>query len=615
MRTGTGRQRQQGPGERPRWRSGATAPATVGAVLLAAILVWAGPMAAMALVGAAPSEAAQSEAESHIAGGTDRGLELSRAATRKGSVSQAVGDVDGDGRHDLVWAGPDAGTDVAAAVVFFGRADRGADRVVVANGGDPVAGMAIVTLDHDGQGADELLWYDPTGARAARLWQLSGSRQWTSRQLGAPPTGATPVVGDLSGDGRADLLWHGGTGGDLLSRATAAGTFVSESFWPEGGLDPFVGNFDGDDADDVIWYDDETGRGVLWWGGSTLSAAPFDIGTGSTLRVGQFDGIGGDDLLVSGPNGFVELDGSGDRLFYPSLVPVWVAAGSAVADVNGDRRSDVVLVGSAGQPEAHGVWNNDAGGWLWEPWVWSEVAQIGRIDVESAPKSGLPPALLLSGDLDGDDTEEMVLADATTAELGPAAGMWQRGFRREAIYRHPNPWSAPDGLVVRTLGITAGRVVTPPIKAVTDGCGAGWPVHAAVADLAQGLLSAAAADGLALCINFGFRSFAEQAALRGRRCADVGFPGNLDCIERWSSGSWPFDGSNQIQRPGYSRHQLGLAIDLGDRDGYATAEVTSWLSANAHRFGFYNLGDRHRLGPAFQWGSGAEPWHISLDGR
>ncbi|MFN0026766.1 MAG: D-alanyl-D-alanine carboxypeptidase family protein [Acidimicrobiales bacterium] len=586
-------------------------------MLVAGLVGFGEPGASPALAGAGVPErmvGLGAELKGRAAGNGPEGLTLARSTTLRGTVSQAVGDLDGDGRQDLVRAELDAGPGLAAAVVFFGRVDGGVDRTVVAGGGDPVAAMAVVTFDHNGDGTDELLWYDPTGARPSLLWQLSGYRQWSSRQVTAPPPGSSPVVGDLSGDGREDLLWHGGAGGDLLSRATTAG-FLGEPFWPEGGLDPFVGNFDGDGAQDVIWYDDVTGRGVLWWGGSKLSAAPFDIGTGSTLRVGQFDGVGGDDLLVTGPNGFVELDGSGNRLFYPSLVPVWVAPGSTIADVNGDRRSDVVLIGSASQPEAHGVWNNDAGGWLWEAWPWSEVAQLGRIDVESAQKSGLPPAVLLVGDLDGDDTEETILADATTNEAGPVAGMWQRGYRREAIYRHPNPWSAPHGLVVRTLGITAGRAVNPPLRAVTDGCGGGWLVHAAIADLAQGLLSAAAADGLALCINFGYRSFAEQAALRARRCAEVGFPGDLDCIERWSSGQWPFDGSNQIQRPGYSRHQLGLAIDLGDGDGYATAAVTTWLSANAHRFGFYNLGDRHRLGPAFRWGSGAEPWHISLDGR
>lgn len=543
------------------------------------------------------------------------GFGLARLSALRGRVSQAVGDVDGDGRDDLVRAELDAGPGSPAAVLFFGRADGNSDRVVVANGGGPVAGLAVTTLDHNGDGVDELLWFDPAGSRSSALWQLSGSRQWSSSQVTAPPPGSTPVVGDLSGDGREDVLWHGSASGDLLSRATANGGFGGESFWAEGGLHPFVGNFDGDGADDVIWYDEVTGRGVLWWGGTTLSAAPFDIGAGYTLRVGQFDGVGGDDVLVTGPNGFVELDGSGDRLFYPSLVPAWVAPGSAIADVNGDRRSDVILVGSASQPEAHGVWNNDAGGWLWEPWTWSEVAHAGRIDIESAPKTGLPPAVLLSADLNGDDTEDIVVADTTTAALGPVSGMWLPGHRREGIYRHPNPYAAPAGLVVRTLGITGGRAVNPPLTAVTDGCGGGWLVHAAVADLAQGLLSAAAADGLALCINFAYRSFAGQAALRARRCADVGFPGNRDCIERWSSGQWPFDGANQIQRPGYSRHQLGLAIDIGDRDGYATAEVTSWLSANAHRYGYYNLGDRHRLGPAFRWGSGAEPWHISLDGR
>ena len=525
----------------------------------------------------------------------------------------AVGDVDGDGRDDVVRgvldatpAAPPATTGANAAgpgasqgEVWFGRADRGAERV----GLDLGVGLAVTAIDQDGDGVDELLWYDPEAAKPAQLWFRSGPRRWSAQEVAMPPAHSTPVVADITGDGRQDVLWHGGAHGDVLSRSRPAGGFGIDAFWPEAGLTPFAGNFDGDGATDVIWYDSATGRGVLWWGGVTLSAAPFDIGTGSTLRVGQFDGVGGEDLLVTGPNGYVELDGQPDRQFTPTTVAAWTAPDSLVADVNADGRSDIVTPGVS-----PGVWNNDASGWLWEPWDQPPTAPT----IANAVGGGVGP--LLVGDLDGDGADE-VFSFASSNAGGPAAGVWQWGRRREDIFRQPNPWAAPGGLVVRMLGLVGPRRVDPPLVPVLDACARRWLVHAATADLAQSLLDSAAADGVSLCVNFGFRSYAEQAALRGRRCGEVGFGDDRGCIYDWASGVWPFEGANQAQRPGYSRHQLGVALDLGDRDGYATATVTAWLSVNAHRFGFYNLGDRQRLGPGWTWGAGGEPWHISLDGR
>lgn len=81
------------------------------------------------------------------------------------------------------------------------------------------------------------------------------------------------------------------------------------------------------------------------------------------------------------------------------------------------------------------------------------------------------------------------------------------------------------------------------------------------------MAAAAAADGVTLVVNSGFRSDAEQAAL---------FEQNPD--------------PRMVAPPGTSLHRCATELDLGPPDAYG------WLAANAGRFGFLRR---------YSW----EPWH------
>ncbi len=88
-----------------------------------------------------------------------------------------------------------------------------------------------------------------------------------------------------------------------------------------------------------------------------------------------------------------------------------------------------------------------------------------------------------------------------------------------------------------------------------------------VAEAFDRMAAAAAADGITLLINSGFRSDAEQAAL---------FAANPD--------------PRMVAPPGTSLHRCGTELDLGSATAYG------WLAANASRFGFVQR---------YSW----EPWH------
>jgi hypothetical protein len=85
------------------------------------------------------------------------------------------------------------------------------------------------------------------------------------------------------------------------------------------------------------------------------------------------------------------------------------------------------------------------------------------------------------------------------------------------------------------------------------------------------MAAAAAGAGLALVVNSGFRSDAEQAAL---------FAAHPD--PRW------------VAPPGHSLHRCATELDLGPPSAYG------WLAANARRFGFVQR---------YSW----EAWHYGFD--
>jgi hypothetical protein len=103
------------------------------------------------------------------------------------------GDLDGDGNVDLVWTL--ASGDLLVQFLVGGRVDA-VDTFPA--GGDPIG-----SLDADGDGADELLFRQPTGLSTQAL---RGAEQLWSVSL---PDAATLVgCADYDADGTADLLWH-----------------------------------------------------------------------------------------------------------------------------------------------------------------------------------------------------------------------------------------------------------------------------------------------------------------------------------------------------------------------------------------------------------------------
>jgi hypothetical protein len=135
------------------------------------------------------------------------------------------------------------------------------------------AGREQVPLvgDFDGDGFDEVLWWDPRAEAAVRwevdaLWDEEGrcrASGW-SRIAGAGGLAARPVIGDFDGDGADEVLWTQAGRGTTTWRPGAE--------VPEVGIAPplaadatgCVGDVDGDGCDDVLWFAPGQGASPLW---------------------------------------------------------------------------------------------------------------------------------------------------------------------------------------------------------------------------------------------------------------------------------------------------------------------------------------------------------------
>ncbi len=121
----------------------------------------------------------------------------------------------------------------------------------------------------------------------------------------------------------------------------------------------------------------------------------------------------------------------------------------------------------------------------------------------------------------------------------------------------------------------------------------GITVNAQIASNVQGLLNKSISDGLKLT-GGGFRTMQQQISLRtSNGCPDV-YDAPADRCR------------TPTARPGYSNHQMGLAIDFSSSGSLIRSKSSSgfiWLNndLNAKNYGLFNLP--------------SEPWHWSVDAR
>jgi D-alanyl-D-alanine carboxypeptidase len=128
-------------------------------------------------------------------------------------------------------------------------------------------------------------------------------------------------------------------------------------------------------------------------------------------------------------------------------------------------------------------------------------------------------------------------------------------------------------------------------------------LQAPAADAYKQLAKAAKAAGVNIMPISGYRSFSEQASLYDSYVRQYG-QATADTL---------------AARPGFSEHQTGLAMDIGNASGtcalqacFATTPAGQWVAQHGWEHGFII---RYPAGAGATTGYTYEPWHLRYVGR
>lgn len=237
----------------------------------------------------------------------------------------AAGDVDGDGRDDVVMAAQDQDGTFSFEVWSAGSAYRGkwytSKSLQLASVGNR---LTVGDYNHDGK-ADVAMAVDLGDEMQMHVWASTGSR-FSELATSAEPLRLSTVAGrigsgDVTGDGQDDIvLASQDTGGKPDYRVWSGGSAYSGSWYDAGQINLSlvgdrlaVGDFTGDGrADVVVAYDDRAGdMEIFRWisTGSRFDNLPkiqsngFSLDqVGGRMASGDIDGDGMDDIVMAYDN-------------------------------------------------------------------------------------------------------------------------------------------------------------------------------------------------------------------------------------------------------------------------------------------------------------------------
>jgi hypothetical protein len=231
---------------------------------------------------------------------------------------------------------------------------------------------SFVVADFNGDGkADVAVTISllQVGQRAVDVFLGKGDGTFNTPVPYASNSGAGFVIaGDFTGDGRTDLAFVDSHTNSLsVLPGNANGTFqaaVSSPIAPGGPTGPIsAADFNHDGKLDIVMASsiDSTLSVFLAAGGGSFNAPLVSNPTTSSsikfVLVGDFNGDGLPDLLLSDPSGIRELTGQGDGTFQQTSTfllgppdtgsPGMGSTAGAVADLNGDGKPDIAVIGSS----------------------------------------------------------------------------------------------------------------------------------------------------------------------------------------------------------------------------------------------------------------------------
>ena len=199
----------------------------------------------------------------------------------------ATGDINGDGKTDLIWWNKQTGqvsvmllngTTIASVGLIYTEPDT--------------TWKIVAAADFNGNGTAELLWWNSATGQVA-IGQTNGTSASTVNLIWTEPDTNWRIAGagDLDGDGKADIIWHHKTTGQLYGMQTNGTTVTNgaliytepDTNW----LIASIGRYNSDTKAELLWWNQKSGQTTLMTmnGLKVSGAAQLTTGLDSTWHI------------------------------------------------------------------------------------------------------------------------------------------------------------------------------------------------------------------------------------------------------------------------------------------------------------------------------------------